>query len=201
MVTSAPKTVVIELFAFLNFVTYLVIQWRWFFGSRKGSAMKHYLLIVRITFIVLGLFCILLLVSGLQDLKEGKTYKARCTATTKGTVTYFYNREEREEYHLGHYVYDAGDTEIAYKFKVNSLELSGDRHYGKYMGDAKYSEGDSITVHYNPDALYENYPDKYCYHLEVAKQRLETVAIVWIVYILFLVIFIVRRRLHPEKFF
>lgn len=171
------------------------------FGSRKGLAMKHYLLIVRITFIVLGLFCILLLVSGLQDLKEGKAYKARCTATTKGTVTYFYNREEREEYHLGHYVYDAGDTEIAYNFKVNSLELSGDRHYGKYMGDTKYSEGDSITVHYNPDALYENYPDKYCYHLEVAKQRLETVAIVWIVYILFLVIFIVRRIRHPEKFF
>ena len=87
MVTSSPKTVVIELFAFQNFVTYLVIQWRWFFGSRKGSAMKHYLLIVRITFIVLGLFCILLLVSGLQDLKEGKAYKARCTATTKGTFT------------------------------------------------------------------------------------------------------------------
>ena len=66
------------------------------FGSRKGSAMKHYLLIVRITFIVLGLFCILLLVSGLQDLKEGKAYKARCTAPQKVlSLTFTTERKEK----------------------------------------------------------------------------------------------------------
>ncbi len=161
--------------------------------------MRHTLRIIMITFIVLGLFCIFLLVSGLIDLKEGKAYKARCTAATEGTVTYFYTREEHitfSEYGAN----DSGDTEIAYKFNVNSLELSGDRSYGKYISDVNYSKGDRITVHYNPDAPYENYPDKYCYQVESAKHRLEIVAIVWGVYIVCLVAHIVIKTRHPEKY-
>ena len=157
--------------------------------------MRHTLRIIMITFIVLGLFCIFLLVSGLIDLKEGKAYKARCTATTEGTVTYFYSREEREYYLSKHYS-DSGDTSISYKFYANSLEYSGHRSYGEYFSDMQYSEGDRITIHYNPDAPYENYPDNHCYHVVAAKKRLEIVAIAWSIYLVFLIIFIVCGRRH-----
>ena len=164
-----------------------------FADAEKESVMKHYLLILRITFIVLGIFFIFMLVLALNNLKEGKAYRARCTETTEGTVTYF-SKIKGGRHH-------SSETTLAYKFKLKGFEYTADHKYGKNYSNMNYSKGDRITVHYNPDKPYENYADRFCYHEEVAKERLSIVGIVWAVYLIFLTIHIVTSVRSPEKFY
>ena len=154
--------------------------------------MKHYLLIVRICFVVVALLFAFFLLSVLKDIKDGKAYKERCTETTEGTVTYFNKRSGGR--------FSRYETRISYTFKVGSYENTAQHTFQKYISSMNYSEGDRITVHYNPEKPFENYVDNYCYKLESAEHNLWIVRIAWLIYFAVLAVHIVEWKRHPEKY-
>ena len=154
--------------------------------------MKHYLLIIRICFVVIALLFILLHLSALRDIKEGKAYKARCTETTEGTVLYFHKSVGGRHSNT--------ETSISYKFNANGYELTAQHTFYKYISSMDYSEGDRVMIHYNPENPFENYSNNYCYKVEESEHRLSIVGIAWLIYFAVLAVHIVEWKRHPEKY-